>query len=507
MTGNRVVVMTSSDDVRTSLAIALAELDLEGEFAGSTPDLFASCARDVPDAVLLDIDSAEAARGSGEGDRGSGAARQRDGLVDLCRTLSASFGASKVAILLLVDGSLATGDRIGAALEAGARDYLFKPLHFEDIARTLRAVLATHAPPAPVSDLREEIVWAIRRGETYDLDPFRITDVLGRGGMATIFTAHHVDTAAPVAIKVLSPAFARNRPLLERFLSEAQTIQQIDHPYIIDFHSIGERDGCYYAVMELVNGLSLKEYLEAEGALDAELALTITACVASALAELHRHRIVHRDIKPGNILIADSASSPVKLVDFGLAKSARDRRVTRRGTVHGTPRYIAPEQAREGGNVDIRADIYSLGITLYQMLTGSVPFVGDDTNELIAKHLSEHAEAVDLRVSDIPRAVARLVTLMIAKSPDDRFQTPNQLLEGIELARLGKDPVAAIPGDHEHPAPRASAAAGRRSNGSAPREGKNGSAKKNGTRKEKGGSKKRVRRKVTTRRNPSASPE
>jgi serine/threonine-protein kinase len=206
------------------------------------------------------------------------------------------------------------------------------------------------------------------------LGNYQITEELGRGGMAVVYRAYQPSLNRHVAIKVLPPQLSFDPQFVERFQREARAAARLRHPNIVVIHDVGEQDGNYYIVMEYLEGRTLNQLIEQEGPLSPQRAAHIIDQVAAALDYAHQQGVVHRDVKPANIFVGKD--DRVTLTDFGIAKAATDaEQLTRTGMLMGTPEYMAPEQA-EGSNVDHRTDLYSLGIVLYQMLVGRVPFRG-----------------------------------------------------------------------------------------------------------------------------------
>jgi len=211
---------------------------------------------------------------------------------------------------------------------------------------------------------------------------------LGEGGMAATYLARQESMERMVAIKIMRKNLAKDASFIQRFEREAQLAGSLNHVNIVGVHEVGEGGGFHYLAMEYVEGRSAGEMVKDSGGMDEELALHITMQVARALDAAHQEGIVHRDIKPDNILVTDS--SVAKVCDFGLARSTTDEtRMTQTGIMMGTPHYVSPEQARGEKDVDIRSDIYSLGATLYHLVTGTTPFTGSTAAVVMSKHLSE----------------------------------------------------------------------------------------------------------------------
>ncbi|MCX7804176.1 MAG: serine/threonine protein kinase [Planctomycetota bacterium] len=269
---------------------------------------------------------------------------------------------------------------------------------------------------------------------------FELLEKVGQGGMGAVFRARQINMDRIVAIKILSPALARDRNYTERFIREARASAKLNHLNIIQGIDVGEDAGYYYFAMEFVDGPTCKEVLARIERYDVKEALEIGAQVASALDHAARHGMVHRDIKPDNIMIAPGGVA--KLCDLGLAKNLEaslDAGLTQMGQAVGTPDYISPEQAQGRLDVDIRTDIYSLGATLYHMILGHPLFDGPTSAVIMAKHVTESAR--DPREErDLPEGTAELLARMTAKRPEDRHQTPTEVREDIEDILSGELP-------------------------------------------------------------------
>src|SRR5215831_18367484 len=217
---------------------------------------------------------------------------------------------------------------------------------------------------------------------------------VAQGGMAAVYLARDQLLSRPVALKALFPEYAREPSFVERFRREAQAAAGLNHPNIVAIYDWGIESGTYFIVMEYVEGRSLRDLMRAEGALDGPQAAEVTAEIAAALAFAHRSGVVHRDVKPGNVLITRSGN--VKVTDFGIARAGASDALTQTGSVMGTATYFSPEQA-QGQPVDGRSDVYSLGVVLYEMVTGAVPFTGDTPVAVAYKHVREEPEAPSRR--------------------------------------------------------------------------------------------------------------
>jgi len=261
------------------------------------------------------------------------------------------------------------------------------------------------------------------------LEAYEIISEIGRGGMAVVYEAIEKSLNRTVALKVLSRELSRDTELTNRFVHEAQAAARISHPNIVQIYSIGQERGIYYFAMEYVRGKSVEQMLGQEKRIPLLKCIDIVKQTVLALREAYKNNIVHRDIKPGNLMMAEN--SVLKVADFGLAaeiKGASLGNVPIDGKIIGTPLYMSPEQA-QGKEGDFRSDIYSLGVTLYQMLSGKVPFISSDTKILLKSHILDVLPPLP---SDVPAEVKRLVYRMTAKKPEDRFENYDQLLKVLE---------------------------------------------------------------------------
>jgi eukaryotic-like serine/threonine-protein kinase len=248
-----------------------------------------------------------------------------------------------------------------------------------------------------------------------------IEAAIGEGGMATVYSARHRLVDRPCAVKVMNAQLAKNEVIRERFRREAKAAQKLAHPNIIEIFDQGELpDGSLYLVMELLQGQTLADVVE-RGRVSVERTLPIAIQIARALARAHDLEVIHRDLKPENVFLAESddGSDLVKLLDFGIARSMQDTRLTGAGEVFGTPQYMAPERitSTEGGP---SADLYALGVMLYEMLAGQLPFIASDVATFFVKHLKETPPALRTKVQNLPPDLDRLVMEMLAKDPKDR---------------------------------------------------------------------------------------
>jgi serine/threonine-protein kinase len=270
---------------------------------------------------------------------------------------------------------------------------------------------------------------------------YEIEREVARGGMAEVYLARDQLLNRPVALKCLFPEYAREPSFVERFRREAQAAANLNHPNIVAIYDWGQESGTYFIVMEYVEGRSLRDLLRAEAPLDPNLTAEVGAEIASALAFAHRSGVVHRDVKPGNVLLTRAGN--VKVTDFGIARAGASDALTQTGSVMGTATYFSPEQA-QGEPVDGRSDVYSLGVVLYEMVTGVAPFSGDSPVAVAYKHVREEPTAPSQRNPDVPPDLERIILTAMAKDPDLRYQTADDLRADLLRFRRGR-PLASAP--------------------------------------------------------------
>jgi hypothetical protein len=279
---------------------------------------------------------------------------------------------------------------------------------------------------------------------------YRVTAKLGEGGMGVVFLAEHPVIGRKAALKAIHPQFARNTEVVSRFVNEAKAVNQIRHEHIVDVTDFGHTPaGDFYFIMELLQGATLAECLQKEGRLSPQRALRIGAQIAGALQASHDHGVIHRDLKPDNIFLTTHGDEGdfVKVLDFGLAKLVTpddmSPRNTKSGSLMGTPLYMSPEQCEGTTEIDHRADIYSLGVILFEMLTGKVPFAGTGYGQVILQHMTARPPAARSIVPDLPLALEAILTRALAKDRELRFQSMAELRDALlDPARY----AASIPG-------------------------------------------------------------
>jgi serine/threonine-protein kinase len=263
---------------------------------------------------------------------------------------------------------------------------------------------------------------------------YRISRKLGSGGMANVYLAQDEHLGRRVAIKILDDRHARDEQFVERFRREAQHAAGLSHPNIVSIYDRGEAEGTYYIAMEYVEGRTLKELLVARGPSPLGIAIDYTRQILSALRFAHRNGIVHRDIKPHNVIV--DGEGRVKVMDFGIARAGAASQMTEAGSIIGTAQYLSPEQAR-GAPVDQTSDLYSTGIVLYELLTGTVPFTGDTPVEIAMKHLSQVPDPPSTHRAEVPRDLDYVALRALAKDPSDRYHSAEEMDSDLERIARG----------------------------------------------------------------------
>ena len=274
---------------------------------------------------------------------------------------------------------------------------------------------------------------------------YEILEKIGEGGMATVYKARCNILKRYVAVKVLREEFTTDEEFIRRFNTEAQAAASLTHPNIVSIFDVGHEDNVYYIVMELVQGKTLKEIINEDGVLPWKWSVNIVIQVASALETAHKNNIVHRDIKPHNIIITEDGIA--KVTDFGIAKAVSNSTITAFGTTIGSVHYFSPEHAR-GGYTDAKSDLYSLGVVMYEMVTGKVPFDADTPVSVALKHMQEEPEEPIEVNPNLPTAVNKIIMRALKKDTTLRYQTASEML--IDLRKALKDPEGDFVDDTEY---------------------------------------------------------
>lgn len=269
---------------------------------------------------------------------------------------------------------------------------------------------------------------------------YRIVGPLGAGGMAEVYLAHDDVLDRSVALKVMSGRYADDEEFVERFKREAQSAAALSHPNIVSIYDRGEsEDGTYYIAMEYLPGGTLKDRILKRGALAPRTAAAVALQIAEALRAAHGAGVVHRDIKPHNVLVTDTGD--IKVGDFGIARAATSSTMTRTGSILGTAHYISPEQAM-GEPVGQESDLYSLGVVLYEMLTGTLPYDAETSIGIAMKHVNGHLVPPRELNPEVPEGINAVTTKLLAKSPDERYADADELIEDLERVLQGLEPAA-----------------------------------------------------------------
>jgi serine/threonine protein kinase/beta-lactam-binding protein with PASTA domain len=275
-------------------------------------------------------------------------------------------------------------------------------------------------------------------GQPFD-GRYRVLGRLGVGGMATVYLAEDSSLGRKVALKVMAERYAEDGEFVERFRREAQAAARLNHPNIIAVYDRGEADGRPYIAMEYLQGRTLKQVIQKEGPLPPERAIAVAMQVLAGLRYAHEHGVVHRDVKPHNVLVGDDGR--IKVTDFGIAH-AGDPQMTEVGSIVGTAQYLSPEQAR-GRSVGPQTDVYSLGVVLYEMLAGRVPFEGDSSVAIAMQHVSDEPPPLRALVPDVPESLAMVVAHSMLKQPDQRYGSADEFSADLDRVRRGLVPAAA----------------------------------------------------------------
>jgi len=336
---------------------------------------------------------------------------------------------------LAVDQGLCTDKELRNSLKELQDRRKINPVMLQELLIELGYITATQA-----SRLKRNI--RDNKAAVHQIPGYKIMGKVGAGAMAFVYKAKQLSLNRTVAIKVLPKRFSENPEYVQRFYKEGQAAGKLNHPNIVQAIDVGEAGGYHYFVMEYVEGKTIADDI-AEGAFGEKEAVEIIIQVTHALAHAHSHGLVHRDVKPKNIMI--NQHGVVKLADMGLARETTDIEAAQSeaGKAYGTPYYIAPEQIRGKIDIDGRADIYGLGATFYHMVTGQVPFTGDDSSEIMRKHLREKLIPPDHLVTSLSAGVSEVIEIMMAKRREDRYNNIEELLVDLEALREGHPPLQA----------------------------------------------------------------
>ncbi len=337
---------------------------------------------------------------------------------------------------MVVERGLCTDEELRRSLDELQTRRKIKPAVLKDLMVELDFITASQAERLKTS-LKES------KAAVKKIPGYKILGKLGAGAMAVVYKAKQLSLNRMVAIKVLPKRFSENPEYVERFYKEGQAAGSPNHPNIVQSIDVGEAGGYHYFVMEYVEGKTISDDLVAGQVFSEAEALEIIIQVANALAHAHACSLIHRDVKPKNIMISNNGT--VKLADMGLARATTDIEAAQSeaGKAYGTPYYIAPEQIRGKIDIDGRADIYGLGATLYHMLTGRVPFMAEDSADVMRKHLREKLVPPDHINTSLSAGVSEVVEIMMAKRREDRYHNVEELLTDLEALQNGRLPVQA----------------------------------------------------------------
>lgn len=285
------------------------------------------------------------------------------------------------------------------------------------------------------------------QAKTQRVGDFEVKKKLGQGGMGVVYLAQQVSLDRPVALKVLSKEMAAKPAFVERFVREARAMAKINHPNVVNCYHVGEEKGLHFVAMELIDGRSMQDWLNELGKLSVPDAVLVTLVCAEALAHAHTLQMVHRDVKPDNILV--TRKGVVKVSDLGLAKALddEDHSMTQSGTGLGTPHYMPPEQARNAKHIDATCDIYALGVTLYHFVTGTLPYAGESVVELIIAKERGHYKPARQINKDVTERLSLIIDKAMAKDRKARYQTMAEFIKDLESVHLAGESLSFIQGD------------------------------------------------------------
>jgi len=337
---------------------------------------------------------------------------------------------------MAVDQGLCTDEELRKAIQECKERRKTDPLMLQDLMVQLGYLTASQAERLKTS-VKESKVAATQ------IPGYKILGKLGAGAMAVVYKGKQLSLNRSVAIKVLPRRFSENPEYVQRFYKEGQAAGKLNHPNIVQAIDVGEAGGYHYFVMEYVEGKTIADDIS-NGHIFGEIeAIEIIIQVCHALQHAHAHGLVHRDVKPKNIMI--NTQGVVKLADMGLARETTDIEAAQseEGKAYGTPYYIAPEQIRGKIDIDGRADIYGLGATFYHMVTGKVPFTGEDSAEIMKRHLREKLVPPDHINTALSAGVSEVIEIMLAKRREDRYNNVEELLLDLEALRQGHPPLQA----------------------------------------------------------------
>ena len=337
---------------------------------------------------------------------------------------------------MVLEQGLCTDAELRRSLEELKSRRKINPILLKDLMIDLGYVTANQA-----ERLRKNIKEST--AAAHQIPGYKVLGKLGAGAMAIVYKARQISLDRIVAIKVLPKRFTENPEYVQRFYKEGQAAAKMNHNNIVQAIDVGEAGGYHYFVMEYVEGKTLHDDLAAGKVFNEDKALDVIIQVANALAHAHTCGLIHRDVKPKNIMI--NKAGVVKLADMGLARETADIEAaqTEAGKAYGTPYYIAPEQIRGEIDIDGRADIYGLGSTFYHLVTGRVPFMADDPSDVMRKHLREQLIPPDHINTSLSAGVSEVIEVMMAKRKENRYNNAEELLTDLKAVRDGQAPLRA----------------------------------------------------------------
>jgi len=347
---------------------------------------------------------------------------------------------SREMLPIIVLSALGDEEVILQCFASGATDYLLKPFSEGELKAKIQILIARIKKA-------KSIPTELRGSQIFDEDGFwepddligkifanyEISEKIGEGGMGVVYKAKNFNNDETVALKVLAPEFVRDKTFLKRFFREANHLKEVNHINVSRFFELGHENKTYYIAMEYVDGPSIEDYLENKALLTEVEIVDIIIQVCEALNAINKLGIVHRDIKPGNILI--NSKNEIKIVDFGLTKKPTDKKITQTNVFFGTATYMSPEQARGSTDVHIRSDLYAVGILFYFLTTGDVPFDDEDTYSVLFKQIHEEPDEPQKRNKNLSNSTNFMILKMLSKDPDKRYQTPAELLRALKKLR------------------------------------------------------------------------
>jgi serine/threonine-protein kinase len=339
---------------------------------------------------------------------------------------------------MAVEQGLCTGEELRRCIDEAEASRKTNPVLLGDVM-----VTRGYITPTQVQRLKNTIREVRGAASTHQIPGYQILGKIGAGAMAVVYKARQLSLNRIVAVKVLPRRFTENKEYVERFYKEGQAAGKLNNPHIVQAVDVGEAGGYHYFVMEYVEGKTLYEDIAAGKVFSEQEAIDIIIQVAEALRHAHSMGLIHRDVKPKNIMI--NKDGVVKLADMGLARETTDIEAakTEKGKAYGTPYYISPEQIRGEMDIDGRADIYGLGATFYHLVTGRVPYMADDPVEVMKKHLRDELVPPDHINTTLSSGVSEVIEVMMAKNRDDRYSNIEELLVDLKAVRAGQAPVRA----------------------------------------------------------------